>query len=194
MQDDDLFEVIPPALDADPWDHPPTLKLRTDLLDRLRGSVPGNPVVCPSADPAGPSRTRGVRHGRRGKAEICPRAQYVGYTATPFANVFVDPTTNATCFPPTSSSRCTDRPATWESRSSPRGRATGPVGVGESCWGVGRRPRAFLWLAQTRRRARLDGNPCPSKGFRPHSFPFSALVTFPWVNLRATALGSRACV
>ena len=91
MQDDDLFEVIPPALDADPWDHPPTLKLRTDLLDRLRGSVPGNPVVCPSADPAGPSRTRGVRHGRRGKAEICPRAQYVGYTATPFANVFVDP-------------------------------------------------------------------------------------------------------
>jgi len=119
VQDDDLFEVIPPALDADPWDHPPTLKLRTDLLDRLRGSVPGNPVVCPSADPAGPSRTRGVRHGRRGKAEICPRAQYVGYTATPFANVFVDPTTNATCFPPTSSSRCTDRPATWESRSSP---------------------------------------------------------------------------
>ena len=43
MQDDDLFEVIPPALDAEPWDHPPTLKLRTDLLDRLRaGSVPGH--------------------------------------------------------------------------------------------------------------------------------------------------------
>ena len=39
---DDLFEVIPPALDADPWDHP-TLKLRTDLPDQLRtGSVPGH--------------------------------------------------------------------------------------------------------------------------------------------------------
>ncbi|MFX5710117.1 hypothetical protein ABTE34_21755, partial [Acinetobacter baumannii] len=23
--------------------------------------------------------------------QLCPRAQYVGYTATPFANVFVDP-------------------------------------------------------------------------------------------------------
>jgi hypothetical protein len=44
----------------------------------------------------------------------------------------------------------------------PPGPATRPVGVGESCWGVGRRPRAFLWLAQTRRQARLDGNPCPS--------------------------------
>ena len=43
MQDDDLFEVVPPALDANPWDHPPTLKLRTDLLDQLRaGSVPGH--------------------------------------------------------------------------------------------------------------------------------------------------------
>ena len=43
MQDDDLYEVIPPALDADPWDHPPTLRLRTDLLDQLRaGSVPGH--------------------------------------------------------------------------------------------------------------------------------------------------------
>jgi hypothetical protein len=42
VQDDDLFEVIPPALDADPWDRP-TLKLRTDLLDQLRaGSVPGH--------------------------------------------------------------------------------------------------------------------------------------------------------
>ena len=120
MQDDDLFEVIPPALDADPWDHPPTLKLRTDLLDRLRaGSVPGHDDLSSARALARLVRARGVRHGRRGKAEICPRAQYVGYTATPFANVFVDPTTNATCFPPTSSSRCTDRPATWESRSSP---------------------------------------------------------------------------
>ena len=43
MQDDDLFEVVPSALDANPWDHPPTLKLRTDLLDQLRaGSVPGH--------------------------------------------------------------------------------------------------------------------------------------------------------
>lgn len=43
MQDDDLFEVIPPALDADPWD-PPALKLRTDLLDQLRAGsvVPGH--------------------------------------------------------------------------------------------------------------------------------------------------------
>jgi hypothetical protein len=42
VQDDDLFEVIPPALDADPWDDPPTLKLRTGLLDQLRaGSVSG---------------------------------------------------------------------------------------------------------------------------------------------------------
>jgi len=29
VQYDGLFEVIPPALDADPWDDPPTLKLRT---------------------------------------------------------------------------------------------------------------------------------------------------------------------
>lgn len=43
MQDDDLLEVIPPALDADPWDHPPTFKLRIDLLDQLRaGPVPGH--------------------------------------------------------------------------------------------------------------------------------------------------------
>ena len=136
MQDDDLFEVIPPALDADPWDHPPTLKLRTDLLDRLRaGSVPGHDDLSSARALARLVRAEleAFGTGGRGKAEICTRAQYVGYTATPFANVFVDPTTNATCFPPTSSSRCTDRPATWESRSPP-GPATGPVGVGESCW------------------------------------------------------------
>lgn len=31
--------------------------------------------------------------------EICPRAQYVGYTATPFANVFVDPDDGRDLFP-----------------------------------------------------------------------------------------------
>ena len=31
--------------------------------------------------------------------EICPRAQYVGYTATPFANVFVDPDDERDLFP-----------------------------------------------------------------------------------------------
>lgn len=31
--------------------------------------------------------------------EICPRAQYVGYTATPFANVFVDPDDESDLFP-----------------------------------------------------------------------------------------------
>ncbi len=31
--------------------------------------------------------------------EICPRAQYVGYTATPFANVFVDPDDDRDLFP-----------------------------------------------------------------------------------------------
>ena len=30
---------------------------------------------------------------------ICPRAQYVGYTATPFANVFVDPDDERDLFP-----------------------------------------------------------------------------------------------
>jgi hypothetical protein len=43
VQDDDLFEVIPPAPDGDPWDHPPTVKLRTDLLDQCRaGPVAGH--------------------------------------------------------------------------------------------------------------------------------------------------------
>lgn len=31
--------------------------------------------------------------------EVCPRAQYVGYTATPFANVFVDPDDERDLFP-----------------------------------------------------------------------------------------------
>ena len=31
--------------------------------------------------------------------EVCPRAQYVGYTATPFANVFVDPDDEKDLFP-----------------------------------------------------------------------------------------------
>lgn len=31
--------------------------------------------------------------------EVCPRAQYVGYTATPFANVFVDPDDESDLFP-----------------------------------------------------------------------------------------------
>jgi hypothetical protein len=31
--------------------------------------------------------------------ELCPRAQYVGYTATPFANVFVDPDDEGDLFP-----------------------------------------------------------------------------------------------
>lgn len=31
--------------------------------------------------------------------EICPRAQYIGYTATPFANVFVDPDDERDLFP-----------------------------------------------------------------------------------------------
>ncbi len=31
--------------------------------------------------------------------EICPRAQYIGYTATPFANVFVDPDDEKDLFP-----------------------------------------------------------------------------------------------
>ena len=31
--------------------------------------------------------------------EICPRAQYVGYTATPFANVFIDPDDERDLFP-----------------------------------------------------------------------------------------------
>ena len=31
--------------------------------------------------------------------ELMPRAQYVGYTATPFANVFVDPSDDVGIFP-----------------------------------------------------------------------------------------------
>ena len=93
MQDNDLFghtsctrrrPVGPPS-------HPQAQDRSARPPARRFCTRPRRPVVCPSADPAGPSRTRGVRHGRRGKAEICPRAQYVGYTATPFANVFVDP-------------------------------------------------------------------------------------------------------
>lgn len=34
-----------------------------------------------------------------GLLELCPRAQYVGYTATPFANVFVDPDDERDLFP-----------------------------------------------------------------------------------------------
>ena len=167
VQDDDLYEVIPPALAADPRDHPPTFKLRTDLRPAARRfcTRPRRPVVCPSTGPAGPSRTRGVRHGRRGKAEICTRAQYVGYTATPFANVFVDPTTNATCFPPTSSSRCTDRPATWESRSPPRA-GDWSCRCQRKLLGVRRRPRAFLWLAQTAASGSTGWKiPAPARGF-----------------------------
>ena len=61
--------------------------------------------------------------------EIVPRAQYVGYTATPFANVFIDPDDDdATSSRRTSSSPCRGRQSTWASRSSttstPTGRAT----------------------------------------------------------------------
>jgi len=53
------------------------------------------------------------------------------------------------------------------------GRATGPVGVGESCWGPWDvDPVTFLGLAQDAGSG-LDWMeiPCPSKGFR-HILPF----------------------
>ena len=45
--------------------------------------------------------------------DLLPRGQYVGYTATPFANVFVDPSDAMTSSRATSSSRSTARPGTW---------------------------------------------------------------------------------
>ena len=179
MQDDDLFEVIPPALDAEPWDHPPTLKLRTDLLDRLRaGSVPGHDDLSSARALTRLVRAELEAFGTGGGEKLrSVLAHSTSDTPQPRS-------------PTSSSTRRRTRPVSRRLRplAAPTARLHGspgvppragdcPVGVGESCWGVGRRPRAFLWLAQTRRRARVDGNPCPSKGFRPHSSPFSLITS-----------------
>ncbi len=98
--------------------------------------------------------------------------------------------------------RCTRRasfltsvPESQGAATQPPGPATGPVGVGESCWGVGRRPRAFLWLAQTRRRARLDGKSLPQQGvsstFVPIFFDYFVVSclfnSMSWVSSSTTA-------
>jgi len=70
VQDDDLYEVIPPALAADPRDHPPTFKLRTDLRPAARRfcTRPRRPVGCSCADPAGPKSARKARRSSLSKS------------------------------------------------------------------------------------------------------------------------------
>jgi hypothetical protein len=179
VQDDDLFEVIPPALDADPWDHPPTLKLRTDLLDRLRaGSVPGHDDLSSARALTRLVRAELEAFGTGGGEKLrSVLAHSTSDTPQPRS-------------PTSSSTRRRTRPVSRRLRplaaptarlhgspGVPPGPVTGPVGVGESCWGVGRRPvHSYGWR---RRGVGLDWmeNPCPSKGFRPHSFPFSSITS-----------------
>jgi hypothetical protein len=57
-----------------------------------------NPAKWNSQTPADRQRTT-INKLITGLLELCPRAQYVGYTATPFANVFVDPDDERDLFP-----------------------------------------------------------------------------------------------
>lgn len=59
-------------------------------------------------DTTNPDRWKPTAEGRRRTAingkitelmGLCPRAQYIGYTATPFANVFIDPNDDTDLFP-----------------------------------------------------------------------------------------------
>ncbi len=57
-----------------------------------------NPAKWKTQTPADRQRTT-INKLITGLLELCPRAQYVGYTATPFANVFVDPDDERDLFP-----------------------------------------------------------------------------------------------
>jgi hypothetical protein len=57
-----------------------------------------NPSKWNAQTPADRQRTT-INKLITGLLELCPRAQYVGYTATPFANVFVDPDDERDLFP-----------------------------------------------------------------------------------------------
>lgn len=92
----------------------PLKKLIQDLKP-LRGDLAQLPVLIiddesdqASVDTTNPARWRSSQTARKRTTinglitqilEICPRAQYVGYTATPFANVFVDPDDERDLFP-----------------------------------------------------------------------------------------------
>lgn len=63
--------------------------------------------------------TRTAINGQISKLlKLLPRAQYVGYTATPFANVFIDPGDEQDLFPRDFLISLPARPATWASRTS----------------------------------------------------------------------------
>ncbi|WP_050792879.1 Z1 domain-containing protein [Gordonia neofelifaecis] len=57
-----------------------------------------NPAKWKKGSKENRKRTR-INHLITEILELCPRAQYVGYTATPFANVFVDPDDERDLFP-----------------------------------------------------------------------------------------------
>ncbi|MFW0783601.1 Z1 domain-containing protein [Gordonia sp. CPCC 206044] len=93
----------------------PLKKLIQDLKP-LRNDLAELPVLIiddesdqASVDTTNPSKWKKSSNAERHRTaingliteilEICPRAQYVGYTATPFANVFVDPDDERDLFP-----------------------------------------------------------------------------------------------
>lgn len=93
----------------------PLRKLIADLTP-IRGDLAQLPVLIiddesdqASVDTTNPTRWNTTTAGDRNRTTInhlitdllhtCPRAQYVGYTATPFANVFVDPDDARDLFP-----------------------------------------------------------------------------------------------
>jgi hypothetical protein len=93
----------------------PLQKLIRDLKP-LRSAIDDLPVLIiddesdqASVDTTNPAKWRGQDPAIRQRTainkliseiiQLCPRAQYVGYTATPFANVFIDPDDDSNLFP-----------------------------------------------------------------------------------------------
>lgn len=93
----------------------PLQKLIRDLKP-LRSAIDDLPILIiddesdqASVDTTNPAKWRGQDPATRQRTAInrliseiltlCPRAQYVGYTATPFANVFIDPDDDSNLFP-----------------------------------------------------------------------------------------------
>ncbi|SQE00134.1 Z1 domain-containing protein [Parafrankia sp. Ea1.12] len=93
----------------------PLRKLIRDLKP-LRSAIDDLPILIiddesdqASVDTTNPAKWRGQDPATRHRTtinkliaeilQLCPRAQYVGYTATPFANVFIDPDDDSNLFP-----------------------------------------------------------------------------------------------
>jgi hypothetical protein len=93
----------------------PLQKLIRDLKP-LRREIDDLPILIiddesdqASVDTTNPAKWRGQDPATRQRTvinkliaeilQLCPRAQYVGYTATPFANVFIDPDDDSNLFP-----------------------------------------------------------------------------------------------